>query len=92
MASPPFTSSLICFHRIDVEKVLRDQASLENKEVVVVAMSFSFLFVAIFKLISERLFMFFATSQSDEVFPTSRGWVLILISSSITILITLLYS
>lgn len=78
--------------RIDVEKVLRDQASLENKEVVVVAMSFSFLFVAIFKLISERLFMFFATSQSDEVFPTSRGWVLILISSSITILITLLYS
>ncbi|OVA06272.1 Sad1/UNC-like [Macleaya cordata] len=78
--------------RSDVERVLRDQASLGNKELAVLAVSFSFACVAVFKLVSEQVLMLFGNFKSEKVCRTSTGWVLILVSSSLTTFITLLYS
>uniref|UniRef100_A0A5B7AII1 SUN domain-containing protein n=1 Tax=Davidia involucrata TaxID=16924 RepID=A0A5B7AII1_DAVIN len=78
--------------RLDVEKVATDQVSLENKELAVLVVSFFFACVAILKLVSERAMMFFGSSMSNKVCRTSRGWVLILVSCSMTIFITLLCS
>ncbi|CAL5442732.1 unnamed protein product [Camellia sinensis] len=78
--------------RLDVEKVMTDQASLEKKEIVVVAVSFCFAVLAIFKLVSEKVLIIFGASQSSKVGQGSRGWILMLISSSMTIFITLLCS
>ncbi|XP_022721558.1 SUN domain-containing protein 5-like [Durio zibethinus] len=78
--------------RLDVEKVARDQASLESKELAVLAVSLFFACIAILKLVSSRVATFLGATQSDKVCRTSRGWVLILVSSSMTIFITLLSS
>lgn len=78
--------------RLDVEKVGHDQASLESKELAVLAVSLFFAFIAILKLVSARVTTFLEASQSDKVCRTSRGWVLILVSSTMTIFITLLSS
>ncbi|KAG8496813.1 hypothetical protein CXB51_008049 [Gossypium anomalum] len=77
--------------RLDVEKVVHDQASLETKELAVLAVSLFFVCIAILKLVSSRVTMFLgATERSEKVYQTSQGWVLILVSSSMTIFITLL--
>ncbi|XWS48789.1 hypothetical protein CRYUN_Cryun13aG0106800 [Craigia yunnanensis] len=76
--------------RLDVEKVVRDQASLESKELAVLAVSLFFACITILKLVSARVKTFLGATQSDKVCRTSRGWVLILVSSSMTIFITLL--
>ncbi|XVF10388.1 hypothetical protein REPUB_Repub07fG0178600 [Reevesia pubescens] len=76
--------------RLDVEKVVRDQASLESKEVAVIAVSLFFAGIAILKLVSTKVTTFLGATESDKVSRTSRGWVLILVSSSMTIFITLL--
>ncbi|KAF8380036.1 hypothetical protein HHK36_027506 [Tetracentron sinense] len=78
--------------RLEIEKVVNDQANLENKELAVLAVSFCFACVAVLKLVLKWILMLFGASQSEKVYRTSRGWVLILVSSSITTLITLLYS
>ncbi|XP_070039012.1 SUN domain-containing protein 5 [Nicotiana tomentosiformis] len=69
--------------RLDVEKVVNDQESLEKKELAVFSISLSFACIAILKLVSERF---------QTAFQTGRGWTLILVSSSLTALVTLLYS
>ncbi|XVF51294.1 hypothetical protein PTKIN_Ptkin04bG0173500 [Pterospermum kingtungense] len=76
--------------RLDVEKVVRDQASLESKELAVLAVSLLFACIAILKLVSTRVTSFLGAAESEKVCRTSRGWVLILVSSSMTIFITLL--
>nr|GMD96580.1 SUN domain-containing protein 5 [Ipomoea batatas] len=76
--------------RSDIEKVVSDQASLEKKEIAVLAVSFSFACIALFKLVSEMVLTLFRSPMSDNVLRTSRGWILILVSSSFTIFITLL--
>ncbi|RAL53451.1 unnamed protein product [Cuscuta campestris] len=76
--------------RSDVEKVVNDQASLEKKELAVLTVSFSFACIAIFKLVSEMVLTLFGSPMSDKVLRTSRAWLLILVSSSMTIFITLL--
>ncbi|CAK9143153.1 unnamed protein product [Ilex paraguariensis] len=78
--------------RLDVEKVTSDQASLEKKELAVLAVSFSFACVAILKLVSERILILFGAPLSDKVLRTSRSWLLILVSSTLTMFITVLYS
>ncbi|GMP96699.1 hypothetical protein CsSME_00045226 [Camellia sinensis var. sinensis] len=78
--------------RLDVEKVVSDQASLEKKEIVVLAVSVFFGFLAILKLATAQVLMFFGAPLSNNICRTSRGWILILVSSSITIFITLLCS
>ncbi|GAV88781.1 Sad1_UNC domain-containing protein [Cephalotus follicularis] len=76
--------------RLDIEKVSSNQANLETKEVAVLAVSIFFVCVAILKLVSARVSTYIKTSHSDTVGRTSRGWVLILVSSSMTIFITVL--
>uniref|UniRef100_A0A5B7ADY6 SUN domain-containing protein n=1 Tax=Davidia involucrata TaxID=16924 RepID=A0A5B7ADY6_DAVIN len=78
--------------RLDVERVASDQVSLEKKELAVLVVSFFFACIAILKLVSERAMMFFGSPVSDKVCETCRGWVLILVSCSMTIFITLLCS
>ncbi|XP_021281113.1 uncharacterized protein slp1 isoform X2 [Herrania umbratica] len=78
--------------RLDVEKIVRDQASLESKELAVLAVSLFFACIAILKLVSTRVATILGANQPDKVCRTSRGWVLILVSSSMTIFITLLSS
>ncbi|KAK6947930.1 SUN domain [Dillenia turbinata] len=78
--------------RLEVEKVIKDQATLETREIAVVTMSFILACVAIVKLVSTRAFTFFGTSEPGKVVPTSKGWVLILVSSFITMVMTVLYS
>lgn len=81
-----------CCHRLDVKKVVTEQSSLENKELAVVAVSFSIACVAVLKLVSDRVLTLFGAAQSGEVGRKSRGWVLILVSSSMMIFITFLCS
>ncbi|KAL2551002.1 Galactose-binding protein [Forsythia ovata] len=78
--------------RLDVEKVVNDQANLEKKELMVLTVSFCFACIAILKIISGKFLKFFGSSVPDTVFQSSRGWTLILISSSMTMFITLIYS
>ncbi|KAK6274576.1 hypothetical protein POUND7_004285 [Theobroma cacao] len=78
--------------RLDVEKIVRDQASLESKELAVLAVSLFFACIAILKLVSTRVATLLGANQPDKVCRTSRGWVLILVSSSMTIFINLLSS
>ncbi|XAR70162.1 hypothetical protein NMG60_11026932 [Bertholletia excelsa] len=79
--------------RLDVQKILNDQQSLEKKETAILAVSFCFGCLAILMLISERASSVISrTSLSGGVRGASRGWILILLSSSVTIFITLLSS
>ncbi|XP_042487817.1 SUN domain-containing protein 5-like [Macadamia integrifolia] len=76
--------------RLGIEKVLTDQASLENKELAMLAVSFFFACIAALKLVSEQVLSFFKNSHPEKVHKTSRSWVLILFSSSVVTFITLL--
>lgn len=75
--------------RSDVEKVVTDQSNLEKKEIVVLVVSFCFAFFAILKLISEMIFLGISLS-GKVVYRASKGWILMLISCCMTILIILL--
>lgn len=84
--------SNFCYCRLDFEKIVNDQASLESKELAVLAVSLFFLCFAILQLVSFQVLTFFRTSQPDKGCRKSRGWVLVIVSSSMTIFITLIYS
>lgn len=73
-----------------VENIKNDQASLQNKELAVLLVSFFFLCIAFLKLVSKRVLLSFGASQGNDVSRTNRGWLLILFSSGITMLITLI--
>ncbi|KAM7280274.1 hypothetical protein ACFE04_007408 [Oxalis oulophora] len=76
--------------RLDIEKVANDQENLETKELAVLAVSLFFACFAILKLASVGISAVAGVCQSEKVCRTSKGWVWILISSSMTIFITLL--
>ncbi|KAM1035091.1 hypothetical protein ACFX1X_038837 [Malus domestica] len=88
--------------RIDIEKVVKDQASLESKELAVLAVSLFFLCFAILKLVSMQILTFLRGASSSSSSPSqsqpenacrnNRGWVFMIVSSSMTIFITLIYS
>ncbi|XP_015583558.2 SUN domain-containing protein 5 [Ricinus communis] len=78
--------------RLDVEKLVNDQANLESKELAVIAVSLFFMCFATIKLVSSSVLKFLGASESDKVCRTSRGWVMIFVSSTMTIFITLLSS
>ncbi|KNA08614.1 hypothetical protein SOVF_161000 [Spinacia oleracea] len=74
-----------------VENIENDQKSLHNKELSVLLVSFFFLCIAFLKLVSKRVLLSFGASQgNNNVSRTNRGWLLILLSSGITMLITLI--
>ncbi|XP_031390833.1 SUN domain-containing protein 5-like isoform X2 [Punica granatum] len=76
--------------RSEIEKVARYQTSLESKELAVLAVSLFFFCCALFKLVSSCASVF--SGASPSVLQSYGGWILILLSSSITLCITLLYS
>ncbi|KAK6935537.1 SUN domain [Dillenia turbinata] len=57
--------------RTEVGKVVKDQATVETKELAVVTLSFILACVAIVKLVSRRVYTFFGISESEKVVPTS---------------------
>ncbi|KAG2240360.1 hypothetical protein Bca52824_090850 [Brassica carinata] len=78
--------------RLDVEKIEKEQANLESKELGVLLISLFLVFLATIRLLSRRLWAFMGLSFTDKMgslWPDS-GWVMILLSSSIMIFITLL--
>ncbi|KAL1222574.1 SUN domain-containing protein 5 [Cardamine amara subsp. amara] len=78
--------------RLDVEKIVKEHANLEMKEVGVLLISLFFVVLATIRLVSTRLWAFLGLSLTDKagsLWPDS-GWVMILLSSSIMIFITLL--
>ncbi|XP_010448633.1 PREDICTED: uncharacterized protein slp1-like [Camelina sativa] len=78
--------------RLDVEKIVKEQANLESKELGVLLISLFFVVLATIRLVSRRLWAFLRMSYTDKVrslWPDS-GWIMILLSSSIMIFITLL--
>ncbi|EFH46011.1 hypothetical protein ARALYDRAFT_354376 [Arabidopsis lyrata subsp. lyrata] len=78
--------------RLDVEKIVKEQANLESKELGVLLISLFFVVLATIRLVSTRLWSFLGMSFTDKartLWPDS-GWVMILLSSSIMIFITLL--
>ncbi|GAB2296505.1 hypothetical protein Dimus_030619 [Dionaea muscipula] len=78
--------------RFEVENVASDQASLENRELAVLLVSFFFLCIAFLNLVSKRVLMSFRAPKCNEgrTSTTNKGWMLILLSSSITMLVALL--
>ncbi|KAG7621571.1 SUN domain-containing protein 5 [Arabidopsis thaliana] len=78
--------------RLDVEKIVKEQANLESKELGVLLISLFFVVLATIRLVSTRLWAFLGMSITDKarsLWPDS-GWVMILLSSSIMIFIHLL--
>ncbi|CAH8360099.1 unnamed protein product [Eruca vesicaria subsp. sativa] len=76
--------------RLDVEKIEREQANLESKELGVLLISLFLVFLATIRLLSRRLWAFLSfTDKMGSLWPDS-GWIMILLSSSIMIFITLL--
>jgi hypothetical protein len=83
----------IPFSRLDIEKVANDQANLESKELAVLAMSLFFMCFSAVMLISAKVSKYLgAASNSDKACRTSRGWMMILVSSTMIIFITILSS
>lgn len=79
------------FLRDNIEKVSSDRASIEKKELAVLAVSFFFACIAFLKLVVDQILVMFTACESEKICRTNRGWLLILASSSMTTLITLLY-
>ncbi|GER53806.1 galactose-binding protein [Striga asiatica] len=77
--------------RVEVEKVLHDQVSLEKKELAILTVTLTFACIAIFKIISERVVKFFRAPTPGTVYQSSRGWILIFIFCSLTMLIPVIY-
>ncbi|XP_057802491.1 SUN domain-containing protein 5 isoform X2 [Salvia miltiorrhiza] len=75
--------------RLEVEKVVQDQVSLENKGLAIFSVSFCFASVAVVKMILERVAKQFRAPASGAA--SNGGWILVLIFCSMTMLIPLLY-
>ncbi|KAF2313467.1 hypothetical protein GH714_011137 [Hevea brasiliensis] len=60
--------------RLDVEKVVNDQANLESKELAVLAMSLFFMCFATIKLVSARVMKILGASQSDKAANDDNAW------------------
>jgi len=90
---PPPPPPFIPFSRLDIEKVANDQANLESKELAVLAMSLFFMCFSTVMLISAKVSKYLgAASNSDKACRTSRGWMMILVSSTMIVFITILSS
>lgn len=76
--------------RENVEMILRNQETLENKELVALILSFLFACFALFKLACDRILTPHGMSEPETMYRASRGWLLLFVSSTMATLITLL--
>ncbi|XP_011082297.1 SUN domain-containing protein 2 [Sesamum indicum] len=77
--------------RVEVEKVLHDQASLASKELAILTVTLSFACIAILKIISGRVVEYFRSPTAGAVPSSSSVWTLILIFCSMTMIIPVIY-
>ncbi|KAK4382495.1 SUN domain-containing protein 5 [Sesamum angolense] len=77
--------------RVEVEKLLHDQASLASKELAILTVSLSFACIAILKIISGRMVEYFRSPTAGAVPSSSSVWTLILIFCSMTMIIPVIY-
>lgn len=77
--------------RDHIETILRNQETMQNKELVVLTLSFLSACFALFKLTCDRILMPF-NCDPKKMYSTSSGWLLLFVSSSMATLVTLLYS
>lgn len=80
------------FLRANVERIQSNQEILENHELAVLSVNLFFAFLALCKLAYDRILMLFRTCESEKACRTNTSWLLILLSSSMTTLIALLYN
>ncbi|KAJ1391280.1 SUN domain [Sesbania bispinosa] len=78
--------------RLDVQKVVDDQANLETKELAVLATSLIFVCLAALKIISAHMLTSPAACNTDKVRQTIRGWVALFVCCSVTIFVIFFYS
>ncbi|KAJ1386094.1 SUN domain [Sesbania bispinosa] len=78
--------------RLDVQKVVDDQANLETKELAVLATSLIFVCLAALKIISAHMLTSPAACNADKVRQTIRGWVTLFVCCSVTIFVIFFYS
>ncbi|KAJ6307972.1 hypothetical protein OIU76_017704 [Salix suchowensis] len=79
--------------RLDIEKVANGQANLESKELAVLTVSLFFMCFSTIVIISAKVSKYLgAASSSDKACRTSRGWMMILVSSTMIIFATILSS
>lgn len=79
--------------RLEIEKVVQDQVSLESKGLAIFAVSFCFACIAFLKIIMERLVKQFRTPMAGGggASLSNGGWILVLTFCSMTMLIPVLY-
>ncbi|KAJ8491848.1 hypothetical protein OPV22_013569 [Ensete ventricosum] len=77
--------------RANIEKIQGSQDLLESKELTVISISLCLACFAFFKLVFARVLTLFKTCESDMRSRNKREWLLIFVSSSLTILVTLFY-
>ncbi|ONK69168.1 uncharacterized protein A4U43_C05F20050 [Asparagus officinalis] len=76
--------------RENVDTILRNQETLENKELVVLIASVFFACFALFKLTCDRILTPFRPCEPEKMHRRSKGWLLLFISSSMAAFIALL--
>ncbi|XP_068666809.1 SUN domain-containing protein 5 [Aristolochia californica] len=77
--------------RSSLENVLRDQASMRDKEILIIVVNFFVACFALVKLASDQVLKSFKARESGRS-KTSSGWLMILMSSSMMTIIIFLYS
>lgn len=75
-------------YRLEIEKVLHDQVSLGNKELAILTVCLCLTCIAVFKISLERLVKYFCT---PSLVWSNKGWLLILVFCSSTMLIPVFY-
>uniref|UniRef100_A0A0E0JKS6 SUN domain-containing protein n=1 Tax=Oryza punctata TaxID=4537 RepID=A0A0E0JKS6_ORYPU len=80
-------------HRWNVEEMRSIQETMQNKELAVLSISLFFACLALFKLACDQvLFLFTGKEAAERMCGASKGWILVLASSSFTTLLVLLYN
>ncbi|KAG9448248.1 hypothetical protein H6P81_014376 [Aristolochia fimbriata] len=77
--------------RSNLESVVKDHASMRDKEIAIIVLCFSVACIALVKLASDQVLKSFKAYESGRR-RTSSGWLMIFASSSMMTFIILLYS
>ncbi|KAF0898523.1 hypothetical protein E2562_008118 [Oryza meyeriana var. granulata] len=78
--------------RSNVEEMRSIQETMQNKELAVLSISLFFACLALFKLACDRVLFLFTGKEVERMCRASKGWILVLASSSFTTLLVLLYN
>ncbi|BAD53432.1 hypothetical protein [Oryza sativa Japonica Group] len=81
--------------RSNVEEMRSIQETMQNKELAVLSISLFFACLALFKLACDRVLFLFTrkgAAAAERMCGASKGWILVLASSSFTTFLVLLYN